>query len=267
MDKAIDFLFGYLYFKRSNFYSSFNHISLASWRKEYPEIVDKFDSILKEKLTTKSFSNLIYLIFTEFDVCKRGRLVHNIFKDIKSNYDKIWFAKDNQPLVDLCKNIIIDESNNTVTINTQVSSVNNENPNKTLTYAEILKLNKDHLDEVKKLISSQNSLNQTSDNKNNHYNELKSLLDKYQRYKNSETINKGYKNANIFQESLHSSKFPEPMYKHDAEYKLKFNKLIEEFQNKIRDFNIDFMNDQLDLLTDQILQKSNVIKLFDNEYD
>lgn len=125
---------------------------------------------------------MLYLIFTTIDVCKRGKLVFNVVKDFKNDYDKIWFVKDNQDLIDLCKNIIIDETLNTVVINSQTSNDNSQNSTSTttLSYADILKLNKENLDELKKLISSHNYLNQSNDNKNNHYNDLKTLIDKYQ---------------------------------------------------------------------------------------
>lgn len=71
LNQSFDFLFGYLNFKRCNFYSAINHNSFSSWRKDAPQFVEQFEILLKENLTTSNFSKLIYNIFTQYDLFKK----------------------------------------------------------------------------------------------------------------------------------------------------------------------------------------------------
>lgn len=99
--------------------------------------------------------------------------------------------------------------------------------------------------------------------KDEHYQDLASLIDKKTQLDNSLAINKSYHTNKVIQKTLGQSNFPSPWMNDDPEFVDQFNKLITMFQTQIQEFNIKFIEDKLYKINSNIENKMAFIKIVD----
>lgn len=99
--------------------------------------------------------------------------------------------------------------------------------------------------------------------KDEHFQELESLLNKQIQLKNSLTTHQQYNNNKVFQKSINSSNFPNPWINDDPIYADEYSKLIESFQTQIQMFNIKHLETKISSFDITLANKLEIIKSFD----
>ncbi|CAF1085904.1 unnamed protein product [Brachionus calyciflorus] len=104
--------------------------------------------------------------------------------------------------------------------------------------------------------------------KDKHYSNLESILDKNQRFNNTKTITETYISNDLVPKSLSKHFFPEPLFKDDNNYKdMFFNELIPKFQNEKLQFNLDFINSEIESLNQNISNEISNLEKIDTNVD
>lgn len=99
--------------------------------------------------------------------------------------------------------------------------------------------------------------------KDEHYQELETLINKKVMNDNDLAINKSYLSNKIVQKSINKNNFPKPWKTDDPIFIDKYDKLINAFQIQIQELNINHIEEKLSSLNEEIANKTDFIKNFD----
>ena len=286
---SIKDLFNYL---STHFVDKFSRLTASV----FTTYINRFDSTnlrqLNDDIPIKldNLSKLILLIFEKDDFLQCGENALSFVNLLKaypielSNSKISWLSSD---LNEFCKNSNTTIQSNPLTIddtfssqqtsaaptnsnNNQLSSnQSNGNINQTVnnTNLELSTVINSLRDGINNDIQSQfknfmlSSLPKSA--KDEHYQDLASLIDKKTQLDNSLAINKSYHTNKVIQKTLGQSNFPSPWMNDDPEFVDQFNKLITMFQTQIQEFNIKFIEDKLNKINSNIENKMAFIKIVD----
>ncbi len=104
----------------------------------------------------------------------------------------------------------------------------------------------------------------TTEIREQHFNDLKSLTDVLVHFSNAKSINEAHTKNNVFPKSLHLDRFPFPFYNNDPKYVHDYNKLIESFQKEIMNFILIHQTKTILETEDLIKSKLDFIESYDS---
>lgn len=226
----------------------------------------------------KDTNNIIMEIFKETNPIECGENAITFIEYIKSNKTKYVGRNSlfSEELITLCTNtitttdsanLVIDETTNSQT------SINSTSENNTTTaplhsttinnssFVEALSgLSNDLKSQIKLFMLNSMPISV----KDEHYQELEVLLKQKITTKNALTVNKSYNTNKIIQKSINQNNFPSPYLSSDPVFVDSFNKLIQQFQVQIQEFNIKYLEDKLVTINTSVNEKINFIKHIDH---
>ena len=274
-----DFIIGFCLIHRNQNYTTINSQGIASLRDKRPTFFQSIDTYLGIQFTVGKIPQLLLKVFRDCEPSSYGIPALNIVDDIIQNNQ---LPITNNELTDFCTNYQASKTTNNPNSQPSVQLIQTESNTSEFTPKDISKetfanIVKSIASELRKEFSNNHNhpmeetmknLYQsmlTNDVKDSHYLELEHLIEKKHRFTKNQTVLKSYLQNKIYPSALDQSKFPSPMFKHDSSYRERFNSLITSFQERIMNFNLEYIEDKVQEIETQILEKSKLIETYDRE--
>ena len=277
-----DFIISYCLTHRNQNYSTVNSQSIASLRDKRPTFFQSIDNYLGIQFTVTKIPQLLMKVFEDIEPSAYGISAMNIVNDIIENNQ---LPITNNDLTDYCINYQASKTTNNPNPQPPVQITEPEETESNTTefipqdisretYANIVKsiatelrkeISKNQNHPMEETMKNLYQSMLTNDVKDSHYQDLERLIEKKHRFTKNQTVLKSYLQNKIYPSALEQSKFPTPMFKHDSSYRERFNSLLTSFQERIMNFNLEYIEDKVQEIETQILEKSKLIETYDRE--